>query len=50
MSSPHDVIDVVIYRKQKLQQIAGVGLERSSLLEQVEFFGAADGRPAIVDP
>ena len=29
---------------------AGVVLEISSGLEQIEFLGAADGRPAVVDP
>ena len=55
-SSPHDVIDVVINGgKQKapaggLRHLSGLGLVISGQLEQIEFFSAADSRPAVVDP
>jgi hypothetical protein len=55
-SSPHDVIGVVIVgEKQKapadgLRTPAGSGLVISGQLEEIEFLGAADGRPAVVDP
>jgi len=55
-SSPHDVIDVVIYfGKQKtpagdLWHLPGSELGFLGQLEQMEFLGAADSRPAVVDP
>ena len=48
VSSPHDVIEVVIERKTKLQQAAGVHLESFSPPEQVKFFGAVGGRLAVL--
>jgi hypothetical protein len=55
-SSPHDVIEVVIVgEKQKapadgLRYLPGPGLVISGQLEQIEFLGPADSRPAIIDP
>src|SRR5579859_598659 len=56
LSSPHAVIEVVIEGgKQKcpsrwLVTPAGAGRGNTGQLEQIEFLGAADGRPAVVDP
>jgi hypothetical protein len=55
-SSPHDVIEVVIAgEKQKapadgLRTPAGVGVGAFGQLVQIEFLGAPDGGPAVVDP
>ena len=55
-SSPHDVIDVVIVgEKQKapadgLRTPVGVGVGGWGSLEQIEFLGPADSRPAVIDP
>ena len=55
-SSPHDVIDVVIYvGKQKTpagvtNHLPGLGFVITGQLEQIEFLGPADSRPAIIDP
>ncbi len=45
------MIEVVIERKTKTPAgDAGVGLDKFQTLEQIEFFGAVDGCPAVVDP
>jgi hypothetical protein len=56
-SSPHDVIEVVIVgEKQKdptdgLRTPVGVGVGFFfGQLEQIEFLGPLDSRPAIIDP
>ena len=55
-SSPHDVIEVVIIgEKQKdpadgLRTPVGVGVGVLGQLEQIEFLGPVDSRPAIIDP
>ena len=55
-SSPHDVIEVVIVgEKQKapadgLRTPAGSELGFWGQLEQIEFLGPTDSRPAIIDP
>jgi len=55
-SSSHDVIDMVIYfGKQKapagdLWHLPGSELGFLGQLEQIEFLGPADSRPAIIDP
>ncbi len=48
-SSPNDVIEVVIVMKTKTPAgEAGVVWRSFTGLEQIEFFGAADGRPTVI--
>jgi len=56
VSSPHDVIEVVIVGEKQKAPAYGLGyLSGSELgflgqLEQIEFLGPVDSRPAIIDP
>lgn len=54
MSSPYDVIEVVIDKTEApagcLGHLQGPKSVISDWLEQIEFFSAADSRPAVVDP
>ncbi len=50
MSSPHDVIDVVMEGNKNSSGRLELGWRDFSQLEQIEFFRTADGRSTIVDP